>query len=104
MKKSWIVLVVALLGMLILMISCSDSEKTQYSEGQELTLSGTIKIVDNDGTYYVLVTDKNEFFEIPNIMDEYKKEGVPIKAVLKIKKPRTLTGLGPSCEVLEYLE
>jgi hypothetical protein len=104
MKKSWIVLLVALLGMLILMISCSDSEKTQYSEGQELTLSGTIKIVDNDGTYYVLVTDKNEFFEIPNIIDEYKEEGVPIKAVLKIKKPRTLTGLGPSCEVLEYLE
>jgi hypothetical protein len=104
MRKSWIVLVGALFGMLILMISCSDSEKPQYSEGQELTLSGKIKIVDNDGTYYVLVTDQNEFFEIPNIMDEYKVEGVPIKAVLKIKKPRTLTGLGPSCEVLEYLE
>jgi hypothetical protein len=104
MKKSWIVLVAALFGILILFVSCGGSEKPQYTEGQELTLSGTIKIIDNDGTFYVLVTDNNEFFEIPNIKDEYKEDGIPIKAVVIIKKLRTLTGLGPACEVKEYLE
>jgi hypothetical protein len=105
MKKSWIVPVIVTFGMLILLGACGgDSEKPKYTEGQELTLSGKIKIIDNDGTFYVLVTENNEFFEIPNLDDKYKVEEAPIKAVLKINKLRTLTGLGPSCEVIEYLE
>lgn len=104
MKKSWILLMILMVGMLFILGACGGSEKPKYTEGQELTVSGTMKIIDNDGTFYVLVTDQNEFFEIPNIKDEYKVKGAPIKAVIKIKKLVTLTGLGPSCEVLEYLE
>jgi hypothetical protein len=105
MKKNWIVLGMALFGMLILLVSCGGgSENPQYSEGQELTLTGKMKIIDNDGTFYVLVTDQNEFFELLNVSDEYKKDGVPINAVVNIKKLVTLTRLGPACEVKEYLE
>ena len=105
MKKKWIVMGMAMFGMLIFMVSCGGgSEKPQYTEVQELTLTGKIKIIDNDGTYYVLETDQNEFFEILNLSDEYKKEGVPIKALVEIKKLVTLTRLGPACEIKEYLE
>ncbi len=105
MKKSWILfMTLVIFGMLFFLMSCGESDKPKYTEGQELTLSGKIKIIDNDGTFYVLVTDQNEFFEIPTLKDEYKVEGTPINAVLKINKVVTLTGLGPSCEVVEYLE
>jgi hypothetical protein len=105
MKKSLILLtIMVMFGMSLFLVSCGESNKPKYTEGQELTLTGKMKIIDNDGTFYVLVTDQNEFFEFPNIKDEYKIEGVPIKAVVKIKKVVTLTGLGPSCEVIEYLE
>ena len=104
MVKKRIGAVIILIAMVILVGACGSEEKPKYTEGQELTLSGKIKIVDNDGIYYVLVTDSNEFFEIPKLDDKYKVEEAPIKAKLKIKQLRTLTGLGPSCEVLEYLE
>jgi hypothetical protein len=104
MKKSRIALIAALFGVLMLMMSCGGSETPNYTEGQELNLIGTMKIIDNDGTFYVLVTDNKEFFEIIDIKDEYKKDGVPINANVKIKKLVTLTRLGPACEVIEYLE
>ena len=104
MKKNWIVLGMALCGMLILLVACGGSEKPQYTEGQELTLSGKMKIIDNDGVFYVLVTDQNEFFELLNVSDEYKKDGVPINAVVNIKKLVTLTRLGPACEIKEYIK
>jgi major membrane immunogen (membrane-anchored lipoprotein) len=104
MKKSLIVSMMVMFGILILLGACGDSDKPKYTEGQELTLSGKIKIVDNDGTFYVLVTDQNEFFEIPTIKDEYKIEGTPIKAKVKIIKLITISRLGPLSEVIEYLE
>ena len=103
MLKKQITSVIILIGVLVLFGACGP-EAPKYTEGQELTLTGKIKIIDNDGTFYVLVTENNEFFEIPTIDDKYKVEGAPIKAVLKINKVRTLAGLGPACEVIEYIE
>lgn len=104
MKKSWILSMIVMFGILILLGGCGGSDKPQYTEGQELTLSGKMKIVDNDGTFYVLVTDQGEFFEIPGVKDEYKVEGAPIKAKVKINKLITISRLGPLSEVIEYLE
>jgi hypothetical protein len=104
MKKRWVFWGIALFGMLLFMSSCGGSEASKYTEGQELNLIGTMKIIDNDGTFYVLVTENNEFFEMIDIKDEYKKDGVPINANVKIKKLVTLTRLGPACEVIEYFE
>ena len=104
MKKSGIFLMTALFGMLLVMVSCGGSEAPKYTEGQELTLSGKIKIVDNDGVAYVLVTDQGEFFELRNPPVEYQTEGTPIKAKVKIVKLITLTRVGPAVEVIEFIE
>ncbi len=104
MKKSGVLLMTALFGMLLVMVSCGGSEAPKYTEGQELTLSGKMKVIDNDGEAYVLVTDQGEFFELRNPLEKYRTEGVPINAKVKIVKLITTARVGPSCEVIEYIE
>ncbi len=103
MKKSGILLMTALFGMLLVMVSCGGDKPT-YTEGQELTLSGKIKVVENDGIAYALVTDQNEFFEIINPEEKYQTDGTPIKARVQIVKLVTLARVGPACKVIQYLE
>lgn len=104
MKNSRILLIIVLLGTMLLMVSCGGSDKPQYTEGQELTLTGKMKVIDNEGLFYVLVNENNEFFQLLNVEEQYKQDGVPIKAHVKIIRVITLAGVGPACTVLEYLE
>lgn len=88
----------------LVVVACGKSDKPSYTVGQELTLSGKMKIIDNDGEAYVLVTEKGEFFDVHGIKAEYRKEGVPIKAVVKITALTCLHNAGPVVEVKEYLQ
>ncbi len=87
-----------------ILISCGGSSTPQYTAGQELTLTGKMKIIDNDGEAYVIAIDNGEIFEVIGIEDKFKIEGVPIKAVVKVLQSRAIAVNGPSVEVKEYLE
>jgi hypothetical protein len=96
--------VVAFLFMGAMLISCGGSSTPEYTAGQELTLTGKMKIIDNDGEAYVIAIDNGEIFEVMGIEDKYKKEGVPIKAVVTVVQSRAIAVNGPSVKVKEYLE
>ena len=99
----YFICLLALIGFLASFAACEKSSP-EYTTGQELTLSGKIKIIDNDGEAYVLVNEKNEYFDVHGISEEYKKEGTPIKIVATIKDLHCLHGAGPSVTVKEYLK
>jgi hypothetical protein len=101
MGKTGMVMFLAVVVVFAGIVSCGE-KAPKYEVGQEISVSGVMKIVDNDGEAYVIVTEKKEFFDIHDIKDEYKKEGVPIKAVIKVVAPVCLHGFGPAWNVVKY--
>jgi hypothetical protein len=98
-----VVLVVFLVGGILVACGGGDS-KPGYKAGQEVTLTGTTKIIDNDGEALVLSTPDGQVFELRGAKEEYQKEGVPIKVVATIVMERSLAVNGPAVTIKEYLE
>jgi hypothetical protein len=107
MKKGRAVLMVVwvVLFMAGILVSCGGGEsKPTYKLGQEVTLTGTTKVIDNDGEAYVISTPSGEVFEMRDAKVEYQKEGVPIKVIATIIQERSLAVNGPSIKIKEYLQ
>ena len=105
--KSWTVLPVVLVFFFAggILVSCGGGEsKPTYKAGQEVTLTGTTKIIDNDGEALVISTPDGQVFELRGAAEEYQKEGVPIKVVATIVMERSLAVNGPAITVKEYLQ
>ncbi len=101
MNKTHTLISFALAMLLCTVVSCGD-QGPKYEVGQEITVSGVMKIYDNDGEVYVIVTENKEFYDVHDIKEQYKKDDVPIKAVIKVVAPRCLHGFGPEWSVVEY--
>jgi hypothetical protein len=86
------------------LVSCGGESKPTYKAGQEVTLTGTTKIIDNDGEALVLATPDGQVFELRGATEEYQKEGVPIKVVATVVMERSLAVNGPAVTIKEYLQ
>lgn len=104
--KRWMVLPVVLVVFLVggILASCGGGSQPGYKVGQEVTLAGTTKIIDNDGEALVLSTPDGKVFELRGATEEYQKEGVPIKVVATIVMERSLAVNGPAITIKEYLQ
>ena len=88
-----------------ILAACGGGDaKPSYKAGQEVTLTGTTKIIDNDGEALVLSTPDGQVFELRGAAEEYQKEGVPIKVVATIVMERSMAVNGPAITVKEYLQ
>jgi hypothetical protein len=99
-----VVLVVFLAAGILAACGGGGDAKPSYKAGQEVTLTGTTKIIDNDGEALVLATPDGQVFELRGAAEEYQKEGMPIKVVATIVMERSLAVNGPAITVKEYLQ
>lgn len=99
-----VVLVVFFVGGILVSCGGGGDAKPGYKAGQEVTLTGTTKIIDNDGEALVLATPDGQVFELRGATEEYQKEGVPIKVVATVVMERSLAVNGPAVTIKEYLQ
>ena len=67
-------------------IGTSENDKTLFGSDEKLSGVGYIKYVTVEGGYFELITSDNKIFDVHDLPDEYKKDGIVVKFTGHINK------------------
>jgi len=101
MKKSFIILLILGILVILLLAFLTDWYFQKTSEEEVISANGTIEYISLEGGFYGIVTDEGEKYLPLNLPEEFKKDGLRVWFKAKPKNVATIQMWGKPIEILE---